>query len=105
MTKQRSKALKENHGKKTKGGAEGKSKSKAESMEDRRRSYEHHDHCHKVQKSPTHTIPPKLSKYDELGALMAEEEKEHKREIRRQHQHHQQVVHHHPTTSTQPEVH
>lgn len=103
MTK-RSKALKENHGKKTKGGAEGKSKSKAESMEDRRRSYEHHDHCHKVQKSPTHTVPPKLSKYDELGALMAEEEK-HKREIRIRRQHHQQVVHHHPTTSTQPEVH
>ena len=58
---------------------------KNESLDDRKRSYEHHDHCHKAQAKPTHTVPPKLSKYDELGAMLAAEEMEHKKE---RHQHH-----------------
>ena len=66
-----------NDGKKT-GGA---------SAEDRKKSYEHHDHCHKVQKSPTHTVPVKPSKYDELGAMLAAEEKLHKKERHLQHHH------------------
>ena len=48
-------------------------------MEDRRRSYEHHDHCHKVQKSPTHTVPIKPSKYDEIGDILVAEEIAHKK--------------------------
>ena len=66
---------------------------RARNAEDRRRSYEHHDHCHKVQTKPTHTVPVKPSKDDEIGALLAAEEIEHKKEMREHH--HLQHGHHH----------